>query len=384
MLLSSTSFLFAFDEVPSNYYENLGEDDSVYLFTGLGGETQRSDLITPFFVSSVGPLGQRWSPGLIRLSATRALLPSPGPDGTLGNDDDRVLVLDDLGGENRVVPVPTPGLALIGPMRLRADRALLGLGSTAPSTLAALLDIGGSNVLGPSTGPLPAFNYWYSDILPVAPDGALVADAVPNTIPEGDTAEWVSGLATSPAMEQIPVRGIGSSYFSLRSLGNGRAFKSDWVDPFVAPDGPNHILVIEGLGGLTLEAERIALRFNQEYGASLRATAHFFLPEPTDFASSDITVRIGNAWQTIPAAAIQATATGYLYEDRARQAGLPAPPRVRRLGRAHLSQGTRVPHRRGEHPARQPGALPGGPASSTAAQSLDGTKRGDRIVYRAR
>ena len=203
------------------------------------------------------------------------------------------------------------------------------------------------------------------------------------SIPDNDGVEWVSGLATSPATEQTPLRGIGAPYSSLTSLGNGRAFKSDWVEPHWFPDGPNHIHVIEGLGGLTLEAEQISLRFHQEYGASLRATAHFLLPEPTDFASSDITVRIGNAWQTIPAAAIQATASGYLYEDPRGKRGFlrrleydAAAERISLRGRGFHTGAART------RPDNLVLSLEG--LFFYAAQSLDGTKRGDRIVYRAR
>jgi hypothetical protein len=148
-------------------------------------------------------------------------------------------------------------------------------------------------------------------------------------------------------------------------------------------DEPTHVHVIEGLGGLTLEAERISLRFNQGYGASLRATANLFLPEATDLASSDLTVRIGNAWQTIPASEIRATASGYRYEDRGGSRGF-----LRRLeydaasGRLSLKGrgfGTRAGSTRPDNLVLSLEGL-----FLYAAQSLDATKRGDRIFYRAR
>jgi hypothetical protein len=87
---------------------------------------------------------------------------------------------------------------------------------------------------------------------------------------------------------------------------------SDEVD--VRCDAP--VQVLDGLpGGFELAAREMTLRSSSKGSATARLTARLVLPEPSELAAADVTLRIGEVWQTIPASAWQTTATGCRYED---------------------------------------------------------------------
>lgn len=82
-------------------------DDRTYLFTEVGRRNRRTTLATPNAF--------RWGAGSpVRLSATRAVVASAGPDQVEGSADDLLYLLDRLGTRNVVKPISMPGIGSDG------------------------------------------------------------------------------------------------------------------------------------------------------------------------------------------------------------------------------------------------------------------------------
>jgi hypothetical protein len=280
-----------------------GVDDVIVLLTDLGGTPE----VTTIAVGPLAPIANDPT----RLGPRQLAMPTLGVDG-VGSADDEIAVISDIGGTNLLSHV------VVGRM-------------------GALTPLGGSGVLAQTSGADGLE-------LPTADDQLALVTAA-------------GGLA---AATSIPVPYAFQSYVGPRVpevMGNGWSLFGPLgaPPPSIEEDGcetPLH--VIDGLpGGRELATESMTLRASPRARASARLTARLVLPEPSDLAAADLTFRIGEVWQTIPASAWQATETGYRYEDASGANGFfrllaydAAGAELRVEGRGPLAEGARFGRRR--------------------------------------
>ncbi len=368
--LSPTSFLVASsgpDGAPST------ADDLLYLFTDVGGANTRTEIPLPNL--------HEYRPGRpVRLSATRAVVMSEGPDGRYSTADDRIYVVDGIGTSNAVSFATLPFISCCGatrPTALGPDLAVVptfgadGIQGTADDTLAFVSDLGGANTVTPvvvggmdedrSCRPLRlaadrvavvtngpdavdnsaddriaivsgvggAVTVVYADVPGLDRGGASEPLALSSTAllllsggPDGmaaggldDVFTVVSGVdTTSPTVESVAMGVLGGPLNSggLASrpalVGHGRAFAMGaGADARPGTGGDDAVHVIDGLPrGDDLSVKKLQIKFKAakpQKGASFKVTADLVLADPSLFGTEDTTISIGNAAQTIPAAA---------------------------------------------------------------------------------
>ena len=138
--LSSTSFLVV-NEGPDRSWST--PDDGVYLFTDVGGANTRTNLSAPNLFEYGASLP-------VRVTATRAVVCTTGPDGHETTADDRLYVFDDLGGSNTVKVVDVPSIQRWGgglPLAFSHNTVLIATAGpdetqlTGDDTLATVLDL---------------------------------------------------------------------------------------------------------------------------------------------------------------------------------------------------------------------------------------------------
>ena len=406
-------------------------DDVAFVFRDLGPSHERLELRTPYFSQTV------------RLSPTRVLVSSNGPDGEVTSSDDQILLLDQLDEAPTLTPLEVPWLMPYTLVALGPDLAVAAARGSGPprwDELVVLRDLGKSNshygyaigVFAPDwiaeisrparVGPhsvavamvgqdhgWPSLDdevavltvtepgaeirklnvpyLWRKPVIALPPTGALVASFGPGGGFEDvrdDTVFAIGGLPGAPTLRRRRVPSLAS--FPIFEghpllLGNGRAVFQDW-HVLEGPDRPHHLKVIRGLeGGVRLRARSVSIRFGSAGEARLAASADLSLPEPEHFASSDLAVRIGNATQTLPDDAFEATATGFRYLDPSGGSGF-----LRRVeydtaaGRLEIEgQGTGTG---AETTAARNLVLSLESLDLYVAESLDGQKRRSGIVYR--
>jgi hypothetical protein len=188
-------------------------DDVTYLFTDLGGANTRSDIPTPYRAD--GRPGQGG-----RLSPTSAVLVGTGPDGSWPSADDEFLLLQDLGGGNTVTHIPAPHLTGWSPsavLRISETRAVSASAGpddtdqTADDQVLLLDDLGGANTVTPLTvgylddGPA-------SRLHPLSPSvGALVSDGPDGTYnTTDDLIVIVRDLFGSNTILPVPMPGLSA------------------------------------------------------------------------------------------------------------------------------------------------------------------------------
>ena len=129
-------------------------DDVTLLVTGIGSTPVVKALATAYV--------DGWAPGITVLSATRALVPTAGPDGTFGTADDEVLLLDRLGSQDSVTPIVIAGTNAargcrpvgLGPSRfVMASAGPDGTLGTADDAVAVVTDVGGASKVTMSAAP---------------------------------------------------------------------------------------------------------------------------------------------------------------------------------------------------------------------------------------
>jgi hypothetical protein len=344
-------------------------DDVALLFRDLGPSHERLELPTPY---------APYSSQTVRLSPTRALVTSNGPDREPTTADDEVLLLDHLDGTPTLTSLEVPRLMPYTLVALGPDLALATARSPAPprwDEVVVLRDLGTAS--NPSSSPIGVFApdwiaeisrparvgprtaaigmlgpdhgwpsrddqvamvtvtaewfelrtvnvpyLWRRSVIPLPPTGALAGSFGPGIDLEerrDDGVFAIGGVPEAPTLRRRKALNI-SSYPSLSGepvpLGNGRAVFQDWVPWDGSNARPHHLQVIRGLdGGIRLRARQISIRFGPAGDARLAASAELFLPEPEQFASSDLAVRVGNATQTLPKGAFEATGKGFRYLD---------------------------------------------------------------------
>jgi len=98
--LTPTSFLVA-SNGPDRAVRTA--DDQVYLFTGVGSTNTRTDLAVP-------RIFRRAPRQSVRLSATRAIIATAGPDGSEATADDTLVLMDHLGTTNTLTSITVPSI----------------------------------------------------------------------------------------------------------------------------------------------------------------------------------------------------------------------------------------------------------------------------------
>jgi len=254
-----------------------GPDDAVVILSGLGTTNE----VTPV---AVGPLSNWYSslpPHLsqpLRLGPGSLILGGFGADGLWPTPDDEVVAVTDAGRANRVDRV------VVGDLRKSTVTAL-------PPGAALVLTQGGDSVGG-------------------TPDDAVVV---------------LSGIGETSGVQALEVGFLSPPEFwgwvqthaEGELLGNGRAVflaTEGWVEDY----GPSQtrLYLVSGLpGGISLVADEIEIRREPGKGARISATADLLLPDPDLFALADLTIRVGNASQTVPAQRIVRTSSGFAYVD---------------------------------------------------------------------
>lgn len=156
-------------------------DDEALYVSNLGG----LQVVQPFAV----PYQSDFSGYVVRLSATRAVTTSAGPDGSYYTADDEVQLIDGIGTTNTVTSIPVGPLSYYDystPVQLsQSVIALSGLGpdfseDTADDTFVVVSDLGGTNTVDTMAAPWGMYPPRPSRIDPTmvlvasyGPDGAV-------------------------------------------------------------------------------------------------------------------------------------------------------------------------------------------------------------------
>jgi len=248
--LSPTSFLVSStgpDGTPKT------ADDVIYLFTGVGTSNSRTDLPTPNLAGR--------SPGrAVRVTATRALVTSAGPDGTEENGDDRVYLLDGLGTANTVTPIPVPGIHAYGAgqcVPLSPTLAVLSTGGpnftqeNADDTLAILSGLGGTvSVTHVTIGGLDEDRS--SVPVRLSPTSVLVCTGGANFILNSpdDELVLVTGIGTTNTVTRIARGGLDWGATSEPAVIDATAVALTTGGPsgVVGAGGDDTLTVVTGLG----------------------------------------------------------------------------------------------------------------------------------------
>lgn len=382
--LSPTAFL-----VPSDGPDGAKHtaDDQVYFFHASGGTFGRTDLATPHLAE--------FSPRTpVRISATRAVVASYGPDGVLRSADDELLLLDDLGATNTITPIAVPflhafscGSALplandllvvgsVGPDGQRAsadDRldVITGVGTTntvTPVTVGGVDEDLSSRATrlsptrvafctgGPTFGintlddevavvsnigttndldriPVPGLSGASSSIpLPLSVSSFLISNGGPNgSLDTGldDKITLVSGLGGMVTSTPLAADGELNTQVSsaVQGLGGGRAVcVSSGANGTVGTGDDDQMRVVTGLPTTRgLHVTKLNVTFDPHKPNAVEtfsASGAYNTDDKLLHAGSDLTVSIGNASQTIPAARIKQKASGQLtYSDPKHKSG---------------------------------------------------------------
>jgi hypothetical protein len=279
------------------------------LVSAVGGLRFFPDVDTPA-VSTLIPLPPVCY--LVRSAPDRALARLVGPDGVCGPGRDDVAWIEDIGGRNRVTIAPLAVHETRGGWRPVAvgDRA---------AVVTAQRDGETGIVIARRSGltrfiPRP----WAGDgVRVLSPRRFLTtrAGARPYESREDEVLD-VFTLGAKPRFASAVVpyaRGTGA-FGPPELLGNGRGVFIDSSTFSNYNDGLSDLRslrVVEGLpDGIRLK--KVALEVD---GADVRLAAGFSLPAPATFVLADLTLRIGDVSQTIPAAAIRRTGRRFTYSD---------------------------------------------------------------------
>ncbi len=278
-----------------------GEDDLVYFFPDIDAAAAPVEIAVPHAGEA----------SAVVLSSTRVLLVDPAHE---GYDVGRVILLDDLGGENTVTPLPIP-FPLRAATALGEDRAAILCGGEDPG-VALLTDLGTGNAVR-----FVRMSALASDPVPLSRSDLLVLRAGSIVHPDGgdDRMTWLSGIGKKFTREQVRVPDA-SLYVPVLDaenalLGNGRAVLHDWNFADGGAERAHSLQVVSGFeGGPWLRAHKVEIR-EAAGKAAISARATLRLPWPEQFGRSDLTVRVGTASEVVPGASIVRTKTGFRYSD---------------------------------------------------------------------
>jgi hypothetical protein len=233
-------------------------------------------------------------PGLAYVART-------GPNRAIGRSLDVVVLVDDLGGRNRVKTVRVPGMSSYGgAVSLGRRSAVVRLGDAFGDFGFAWIRPGAP----PLRVPLPT----QSQPIALSPTRFVIAG-------DSDAGGEADELMHAYKLDDPPrARTIEVPYAQTLSrepwalLGNGRAIQAaylqtDPLTPFFA--------ILDGMpGGMMLDDVVLDVA-----GADVSLRAKLAMPEPKAFGEADLTLRIGDVRQRIRADAIRPTSRGFRYRD---------------------------------------------------------------------
>jgi len=304
--------------------------------------------------------------------------------------EDELVLLDDLGGKNRVVRIPVPDINVAsgGLVALGSDVAAVPMGGApGPATgLAVVRNLGGSpNIVRVPFGTQDFGGaVWLppSTLLTVTPGGTPFDNDL-----EDETLTVVRPLDDPPTVESLTIPyAFSSPGFGInvlagpQPLGNGRVVIFDNHNHVAALE-PHGLQVIEGFADdVQLHVRKVEIQTVRGRRIRARAVAEFSLPHPARFASQDLEVRLGEFHQTIPARDIVRTERGFSYDDPGGRAGFfrhieydVARRRLVMSGRCRCDASGAL---RTENLAISLQS-----SELYAAQTLDAEERGGRILY---
>jgi hypothetical protein len=207
-------------------------DDLTYLFTNVGVTNTRTSFATGF-------LHQYAASTPVRLSPTRAVLGSLGPDGNEYTADDVLFLLDDLGGANSLTSINVPSISRYGsgvPVALSASSVMVSTGGadnaqrTTDDALVLVTDLGGANVktsivvggIGDDRACRPV-------LLGPGTSAQVTAGADGNFSNADDEVVVLSGIGKTNTVHRIPLGGLDEGSVSR-----------------IVPLGPDSFLVANG------------------------------------------------------------------------------------------------------------------------------------------
>jgi hypothetical protein len=238
------------------------------------------------------------------------LLPLPGitdvvrtgPDRAIGRIGDRVVMIDDLGGRNRVKTTHVPGMAP------GAAGAPVSLGRRSAAVLVTGPSFADRGFAWVRPGAQPLFVPLFTPSWPIAlsPTRLLIASS---NGPFDEELMHVFALGERPRATTIEVpHAFLDTSMSTVLLGNGRAVQ---LEPRTESEFGPVLTFLDGMpGGIVLDDVALEVA-----GPTVKLRARFALPEPKTFGEADLTLRIGAVQQRIPADAIRPTSRGFRYRD---------------------------------------------------------------------
>lgn len=365
-------------------------DDVVRLFRGIGGEPERVDVAAPglnrraagrpvrlsarhALVVSAGPdLVDSTADDQVLLldaeSGTSTPIPVPfakdgsagrpetlgpdlavattqGADGVEGTADDAVAVLSGLGAANAVtfhVVGATGDDNNCRPARLGPSScALVTFGpdlapGTADDRITVLRDVGSDAAVVEHVDAGALSSGTASLVLPIAADALVVAGGGADRAmaTADDALAVVTGIGRAPRVLHVPAGGSfdAANHFQYvpQVLGEGRvAFLSSGADGVLGAGRDDGVRVVARLPlGRRLAVSALRVRFGAGAQDEDRVTlrARLRLDDAAGLPGADVTVSVGNASQTIAAAALTRDRRGVSYDDAQGAAGF-----VRRL-----------------------------------------------------
>ena len=256
--LSPTSFLVA-SNGPDRALRTA--DDQVYLFTGVGTANTRTDLNVP-------AIFQRAPRQSVRLSATRAVIVSAGPDRAESTPDDQVVLLDQLGTANTITPITVPSIHDYGAgLPVALSEATIALVTEGPDNNGFTLDDQVAIITGLGT----------TNTVSLISVGSTDEDAVSRVVrlsstrlvlgaggttsatinDADDEAVVIDGVGTTNAVTHIPMPGIAPGVTSNAVALSNSAFLINHGGPDNKLDsgGDDEVVLVTGTGnGYTKEA----------------------------------------------------------------------------------------------------------------------------------
>jgi hypothetical protein len=304
-------------------------DDELLLLTGLGG----TNTLTPIVVGFVFDYGGgRPTP----LSATTVVFAGCGPDGSDVTADDRLTVVTGLGTTNTITHVTTGALDEDGQTRpVALDAATVastgsgvdGTRGNADDDLLVLEDVGGANTLRrfPIGGALAGGIT--SEIVPLGERAVLVSSIGPDgTTGTGD--EFVAQVTWDDGTFLVQTDALGGGRFSQEygdeyvaaPLGRGMAVLGTAGVDGTHGNADDSLRLLEDLPDerfLRVKNMKIGFKVAKpEKGASVSLKATLHVPGLDVFGSRAVTVTLGNASQTISGLGFEANKGGVVqYKD---------------------------------------------------------------------
>jgi hypothetical protein len=287
-----------FDALPDSAWGGTPLDAHRLAFIDSGGVRVIADIVDPeesFLVSLPGVVQ------IVKATPDCVFVRQVGPDEKRATADDSVARIADIAAGGVVTTFPVPG-ASEAPVPMGCDSAVVPV--VTPD-----IDDGGFAIVRRGAPSLFFPLFWHASPIALSTTRVLAASEGPSPFesPEDEVMN-VLRLDGRPRKGKAFAVPHATNFFRPRLLGNGRAIQ---YETYHQIGSTRVVRILDGLpGGARLE--RVALT---TAGPEVSLRARFALPDPSVFGSAELTARIGNVLQRIPAESIVATRRGFRYED---------------------------------------------------------------------